>query len=231
MIRSLAFALSLFVTPILFAEDGYESLFNGKDLSGWDGDPELWSVEDGAITGKTNGPDHLEYNKFLIYTGQPVDDFELKMKFRMEGENNSGVQYRSKHLKDQGDRVVGGYQADLHAKPTYTGMLYDERGRGIIAQRGQRVRVSADGEKTAESLDVAVEPIDLEQWHELVITAKGNRLTHQIDGVTTVEIIDDQESEREMSGVIAMQVHRGPAMKVQFKEILLKRLPKTEPKK
>lgn len=206
------------------AEDGYESLFNGKDLTGWDGNPELWSVEDGVITGKTNGPDHLPYNQFLIWKGGQPGDFELKLEFRVEGNNNSGVQYRSKELPDVGKWSVGGYQADIHSNPPYTGMLYDERGRGIAAERGQKVVIDREGKKHVTKLDVPVEPIDVTNWHEMTIICQGNHLQHFIDGVQTVDITDDQEAEREMKGIIAFQVHRGPAMKAQFRNIRLKHL-------
>ncbi|QDU40327.1 Cytochrome c [Maioricimonas rarisocia] len=206
------------------ADDGFVDLFNGKDLSGWKGDSDLWTVEDGTITGRTKGPDHLPHNKFLIWSGGTVGDFELRLKFRLEGNNNSGVMYRAQHLEDAGDWVMGGYQADIHANAPYTGMLYDERGRGIVAQRGQKVTVTAKGEKKASKLDVPVESLDLTEWHEMTVIARGNHLIHKIDGVTTVEIIDEQESEREMEGLIGLQVHRGPAMTVQFKDIQLKKL-------
>lgn len=218
--KLLSVILVLIACPALGVEDGFVSLFNGKDLSGWSGDTTLWSVEDGAITGKTNGPDHLEYNKFLIWDGT-ASNFELRCEFRLEGDNNSGVQYRSKHDKERGDWVVVGYQADIHANPPFLGMLYDEKGRGIVAKRGEKVTVGADGKKRVTPLDVPVEAVDLTEWHELTIIARGKRLIHKLDGVTTVEVIDDQESEREMDGVIALQVHRGKAMKVQFRNIRL----------
>ncbi len=207
-------------------EPGFKSLFNGKDLSGWDGNPELWSVEDGVITGKTNGPDHLKYNQFLIWKGGEVADFELRVEFRLEGDNNSGVQYRSKLMKEVGPWSVGGYQADMHPNPQYTAMLYDERGRGIVAKRGEKVTVTADGKKNAEKLDVEVDQKDLTEWHELTIIARGKRLVHKIDGVVAAEIIDDQPSEREMKGLLAFQVHRGPAMKVQFRNVRLREIGK-----
>ena len=220
---SIICALIIGWTPAAWSQDGFESLFNGQDLSGWDGNPELWSVEDGCITGRTNGPDHLAYNQFLIWKGT-VKDFEFRAEFRVEGDNNSGVQYRSKRLPDVGDWSVGGYQADIHPKATYTGMLYDERGRGIVAERGQKVVVTNKGEKKVTELDVPVEPVDLNEWHELTIIARGNRLIHKVDGVTAVEIVDRQKSERESEGLLAFQVHRGPAMKAQFKNIRLKHL-------
>lgn len=221
MKKLLSLILLLTTVPAIAAEEGFVSLFNGQDLSGWSGDTTLWSVEDGAITGKTNGPDHLEYNKYLIWNGT-ASDFELRCEFRLEGDNNSGVQYRSRHDKERGDWVVVGYQADIHANPAYVGMLYDEKGRGIVAKRGQKVVVAADGEKQTTKLDVSVEAVDLSAWHELTIIAKGNQLIHKLDGVTTVEVIDNQESERELNGVIALQVHRGKAMKAQFRNIRLK---------
>jgi putative heme-binding domain-containing protein len=222
VIRFSSLLALLFLSTSLVADDGFISLFNGKDLSGWAGDKELWSVEDGAITGKTNGPEHLKYNKFLIWEGGKVADFELRAEFRLEGENNSGIQYRSKHDKSRGDWVVVGYQADIHPNPPFVGMLYDEKGRGIIAKRGEKVVVTAEGKKQVTKLDVSVDQLDLTKWHELTIIARGNKLTHKVDGVTAVEITDNQASERETEGVIALQVHRGNAMKAQFRNVRLK---------
>ena len=221
------FLLALFgMGHSVFAEEkGFESLFNGKDLSGWDGNPELWSVQDGVITGVTKGPEHLKYNQFLIWKGV-ASDFELRLEFRLEGKNNSGVQYRSKRMEKVGKWSVGGYQADIHPNPPYTGMLYDERGRGILAQRGQKVTAMENGKKKIEKLDVPVDPKDLSKWHSMTIICRGNRQIHKVDGVTTIEFIDNQKSERELEGLIAFQVHRGPAMKAQFRNIRIKHFEK-----
>lgn len=220
------------ILPVLFssalAQEGFQSLFNGQDLSGWQGDPTLWSVEDGVITGRTNGPDHLKYNKFLIWEGTAAN-FELRCEFRLEGANNSGVQYRSVHAKDRGEFVCVGYQADIHSNPQYTGMLYDEKGRGIIARRGQKVVVAADGKKTATPLETDVSPVDLTNWHELTIIARGNRLIHKVDGKVTVDITDNQKEEAETEGVIAFQVHRGKAMVAQFRNVRLKKFAAAAP--
>jgi len=221
----LIFSWLVIMSSVGIAEEGFEPLFNGKDLSGWDGNPELWSVKDGAITGTTNGPKHLEYNQFLLWKGE-VADFELRLEFKVTGDNNSGVQYRAVAKPDVGKWSVGGYQADIHSNPPYTGMLYDERGRGIVAKRGEHVTIANDGKKTVKKLDVAVDPIDVTKWHKMTIIAKGNHLTHMIDGVKTVEIIDNQESEREMKGLLGFQVHRGPAMVAQFRNIRIKHLKK-----
>ena len=117
-----------------FAEEGFVDLFNGKDLTGWDGNPELWSVEDGAITGKTKGPEHLSYNQFLIWRGGTVKNFELSVKVKVTGDNNSGVQYRSKELPENGPWSIGGYQCDVHPAAPNNAMVYHERGRGIVTQ-------------------------------------------------------------------------------------------------
>ena len=220
--------LLVFASTTAIAQDGFQQLFNGKDLTGWSGDPELWSVEDGCISGKTRGKEHLKYNKFLIWDGT-ADDFELSCEFRLEGDNNSGVQYRSVHDTERGDFVCVGYQADIHSNPPFTGMLYDEKGRGIIAKRGEKVVVAADGTKEVTKLDGAVMPIDVTAWHELTIIAQGNHLVHKIDGVVTVDVTDNQKEEAETDGVIALQVHRGNEMKAQFRNLRLRKLTTATP--
>jgi len=207
------------------AEAKGESLFNGKTLDGWKGSPKLWSVKDGVICGATSEEDPLPYNTFLIWEGKPVKNFELTMKLLMLGKNNSGIQYRSRELPQAGDYVVGGYQMDIHPNPRYIGMLYEERGRGILAQRPTKVVIDADGKKrVTETLGEAT-PIDLAQWNEYTIITKGNRLVHKVNGKVTVEITDRQKDKAAQSGVIALQLHRGPTMQVQVKDIRLKRLP------
>ena len=214
-----------FSTEPTQAEEGFDSLFNGRDLTGWDGDPRFWSVEDGAITGRTKGPDDLDYNRFLILKDQRFSNFVLRVRFRLEGDNNSGIQYRSLHLPNSGDHVVKGYQADINARPEYTGMLYDERGRGILAERGQQVFIAKNGKKNVTYEAPKGAALNLEEWHELEITAFGNRLTHRLDGNVIVDVIDGETAEAEAAGLIALQIHRGPAMKIQFKDIRIARFP------
>lgn len=201
----------------------YQSLFNGRDLTGWDGNPELWSVEDGAITGRTKGPDHLDYNQFLIWRGGELKNFELKAKVRATG-NNSGIQYRSKEMPDIGDWSIGGYQCDVHPKPENNAMIYHERGRGIVVQNGQSVVADPAGDRwvVAERDPVAV---DVAEWNEYKIVAKGNHISQYINGELTIEFHDYDEKNRSLSGLLAIQVHRGPAMEVQVKDIELKVLP------
>jgi Domain of Unknown Function (DUF1080) len=214
----------LFTVPIPAAEEpGFTPLFNGTDLTGWEGDPALWSVQDGAITGVTTDDAPLPYNKFLIWRGDTVKNFELRAKVRQTG-NNSGIQYRSRELKEVGPWSVGGYQCDIHPLAVNNAMLYDERGRGIVAMNGQSVIID---EKGAKWLTKQRDPVtvDVAQWNEYAIIARGNQLTHKLNGQVTVEIIDHQADQRELDGILAIQVHRGPAMRVQIKDVMLKQLP------
>jgi type 1 glutamine amidotransferase len=203
---------------------GFQSLFNGKDLSGWDGNPKFWSVKDGAITGQTTAENPLKENTFLIWRNGTVDDFELRLSYRLVG-GNSGVQYRS---KDLGNWVVAGYQADMEAGKKFTGILYEERGRGILAERGQKTAIDATGKvKVIGSVgdpDQLQAAIKNEDWNDYVITAQGNHMVHKINGQVTADVTDEQVEKRAMTGILALQLHAGNPMTVQFKNIQLKRL-------
>jgi type 1 glutamine amidotransferase len=204
--------------------DGFRSLFNGKDLAGWDGNPKFWSVRDGAITGQTTADNPTKGNTFLIWKDGTVDDFELRLQYRIVG-GNSGIQYRS---NDQGNWVVGGYQADFEAGETYSGILYEERGRGILAKRGEKTEVGPDGKvKVVGSLgdtkDIQA-AIKKENWNDYVILAQGNQLTHLINGRVTAQVTDNQPEKRAKSGILALQLHAGPPMTVQFRNIQIRRI-------
>jgi len=208
-------------------EPGFKSLFNGNDLAGWDGDPKFWSVKDGAVTGQTTAENPTKGNTFLIWRDGPVDDFELRLSFKIVG-GNSGIQYRS---KDLGNWVVGGYQGDFEAGETYSGILYEERGRGILAQRGQKTEIGPDGKvnvvaSLGDTKDIQT-VIKKEDWNEYVILARGNELTHIINGRVTAQVVDNQPEKRALSGILALQLHAGPPMTVQFKNIRIKRTPLT----
>jgi len=209
------------------ADDGFVSIFNGKDLTGWEGDPALWSVREGAITGVTTKANPIKLNQFLIWRDGTVEDFELKLKLRMVGNNNSGIQYRSRELEKAGKWVAGGYQCDVHPNPPFCGMLYEERGRGIVAKRGSHIRIGADGKKEEVAKLDPPERVDLRQWNEFHIIARGSRLEHRLNGTVTVIIEDLQEDRRSLKGIIAFQLHRGAPMEVQIKDIRLKRLGNT----
>lgn len=211
------------------AESKGESIFNGKDLSGWDGDPAIWKVENSVIVGTTSDEAPLEYNRFLIFEGEPVEDFVLTVEIKLTGNNNSGIQYRSKRNDDLGDHVVTGYQCDMHAADWANGMLYDEKERGILAKRGQKVVITEEGKAkiVGEPEGGSDQLFDPGEWRTYTVSARGNHLVHAIDGVTTVEIYDHDVAERDLKGTIAFQVHRGPAMKVEIRKVLLERLEPT----
>ena len=211
-------------------ESGFTSLFNDKDLSGWDGDPKLWSVKDGAITGQTTVESPAKHNTFLIWTNGVVADFELRCSFKLTPGDakkfaNSGIQYRSKIL-DPAGWVVGGYQADMEAGPDYTGILYEERFRGIMATRGEKVVWDKDCKKqvtgslgTSAELQAAVHQGD---WNDYVIIAQGNHLQQFVNGKQTVDVTDECESKRAASGVLALQLHAGAPMMAQFRNLRIK---------
>ncbi len=215
------------------AEAGFTSLFNGQDLTGWRGNPKLWTVQDGCITGTTGtSPDtKISHNTFLVWTNGTVADFELRLSYRIE-KGNSGIQYRSK-VTEEGvfGPIVGGYQADFEAGKTYSGILYEERGRGILAQRGQKVVIhAADGKHKVDvtgSVGSSAEiqdSIKHEDWNDYVVIAKGNHLQHFINGRQTVDVTDEQEAKAAKSGVLALQIHAGPPMVVQFKNVRIQTL-------
>jgi len=236
---ALLFAQALLgAVPAPGSESGFTSLFNGRDLTGWLGAPGYWSVEEGAITGRSTILHPARGNTFLIARvgdqNRVVDDFELRFSYRIVANNNngfanSGVQYRS---LDKGNFVVGGYQADFEAGSTYSGILYDEGGgaggRGIMAERGESVKWSVDGQKSVvaslgKSADIQAK-IRPNDWNEYVIVARGNELKHFINGVQTVNVVDETLGKRLVAGVLALQLHAGDPMTVQFKNIRIKSL-------
>ncbi len=197
-------------------------LFNGKDLTGWRGNNELWSVEDGAITGRTSKDKPLKKNSFLIWEGE-VADFELELDYKMIG-GNSGIQYRSKVI-DEAEFIVGGYQADIDATLVYAGINYEERGRGIICKRGKRSTIDAEGKISEEEIakdEDLKKVIKNEDWNHYKVVAKGNKLSHYINDTLMSETIDNQPSKASTKGVLALQIHVGPPMVVQFKNLKLK---------
>ena len=215
---------TLFLVPLLSltiqAQD-FQSLFNGKDLSGWAGKTEFWSVKDGAIHGQTTKEQPTKGNTFLVWQDGQVADFIFKAKVRFSG-NNSGVQYRSELIGEPKDYAVKGYQADLHPKPEYFGMLYAEKWRGIVAQRFQRVIVGEDGKPQVigEVGDKNQKLVDTD-WNELTVIAVGHRQIHQVNGITTMDLTDNHP-EAKRKGILALQLHAGAPMKVEFKDLQLK---------
>jgi uncharacterized protein (TIGR03067 family) len=209
---------------------GFKKIFNGKDLKGWDGNRTLWSVKDGVLIGQTTAEKPLKQNTFLIWTNGQVGDFELRCKFRITANNdkgfaNSGIQYRSKVL-DPKEWVVGGYQADMEAGTTYSGILYEEKmSRAIMAGRGERVVWDTNCVKrvlgtmgTSEEIQAVIKKND---WNDYLIRVEGNHFQHFINGRQTVDVTDNCEAKRATNGVLALQLHAGPPMKIEFRDIEL----------
>ena len=196
--------LCVLTAASLFAEEGFTPLFNGKNLDGWEVDtPGLWSVRDGMIVGQSPG---LKYNDFLR-TKRNYSDFILKLSFRMvDGRGNSGIQFRSKPVPNSHE--VSGYQADIGEQ--YWGCLYDE-------SRRRKVLVQAKPESLAG--------LKKDDWNEYVITAQGNHITLDLNGVRTVDYTETDPG-IETTGFLALQLHGGPPMEVHFKDLRIRELKK-----
>ncbi|TWT56235.1 family 16 glycoside hydrolase [Allorhodopirellula solitaria] len=203
-------------------ESSFQILFDGQSLDGWQGLDGFWSVVDGAIHGQTTSDHPTNGNTFLVWQGGEVGDFEFRCKVRFEG-NNSGVQYRS-DIVDADKFAMAGYQADLHPSQEYFGMMYGERTpRGIIATRGQRIVAQADGTTQIVSEVGNADTLDGSSWNDLRIIAVGNRLIHQVNGITTVDITDENPAAKS-SGKLGLQLHAGPPVEVEFRSLLLRPL-------
>lgn len=207
--------------------DGFQSIFNGENLDGWEGDPNYWSVENGVIVGEVTADKPLENNTFLIWRKENPADFELKLEFKITESGNSGVQYRSVELPDI-PFALKGYQADIDGKNTYTGQNYEERGRAFLAKRGE-ISVLKNGEKptitgSLGSGDELKEKINKGDWNELHLVIQGNRLQHYVNGVLMADVTDEDEENRKMNGVLGLQAHKGPPMKVEYRNIQYKAL-------
>ncbi len=220
----LAALASAVLVGVAAAEDGFQPIFDGKTLEGWDGNPDFWRVEDGAITGETTAENPTKGNTFMIWRGGSPGDFELKLEYRLRN-HNSGIQFRSFEVPDQ-KWVIGGYQADIADVERFDGLLYGERFRGILCFRGDKTVIGADHKpkvvgKVGDT-DELLKKIKRADWNEYHIIAKGNKLTHSINGQPMVECVDEDVEMRRSDGLIALQLHAGPPMKIQFRNIRLK---------
>ncbi len=243
--RLMALAAGLaFATAALAGgtEEGFTSIFDGKTLAGWDGNPDFWSVKDGAIHGETTKEKPTKGNTFCIWRGLKdnpdwadgkLEDFELRLSFRILS-GNSGVQYRS---KDLGHWVVGGYQAEVCNGPT-VGFLYGEQARGSLADVGKKTVLERgdDGKFVRKVTETFADPKELYKnykpadWNEYRIVAQGNHLMQFINGKQTMDCTDNDEKGRVFSGILALQIHAGAPMIVEFKDIRVKKLSKEAPK-
>ena len=215
-------------------DEGFAPIFDGKTLKNWNGNPKFWSVKDGAITGQTTAENPTKGNTFIIWEAGELDDFELKLNYKIDG-GNSGIQIRSFKLPKAADEWrIGGYQSDFEAGDTWSGTIYGEQFGGVFAKRGQRVTVGPDGKKVQG--EAVGDPAELNKaikkgdWNEFHIIAKGDKITQSINGVLMAEVTDGGPKKRR-TGLLALQLHAGPAMQVQFKDILLKRTKLEDAKK
>lgn len=234
----IALATVVISSAVLAEEPGFETLFNGVDLSGWDGNKAFWSVEDGTIVGQTSETNQPadKKNTFLIFRGDSFDDFELRFEYQVEG-FNSGIQYRS---IDTGDFHVKGLQADFEARwhdgeiDRFSGMFFEENGRMFMGQRGDVVVVRANPENPKKPLLEKIASVgdaaDLEKaikrsgWNEYTVVANGNQFTHIINGRVMSIGIDEDEISSRKSGILAFQLHSGRPMKIQLRNIRIRRI-------
>ena len=230
-ITTLGLAALVFVGQAVAAEKGFETIFDGKTLKGWNGDPKFWSVKDGAITGKTTKENPTKGNTFIIWEGK-TGNFDLRLDYKIIG-GNSGIQYRSFKADGPDEWRIGGYQADFEAGDTFSGICYGERFRGILSLRGKKttLTVGDDGklkkevEEFAKDADIA-KAIKKEVWNSYRIVARNFNLSHYINDVKTTQVVDHDRKTRRADGLLALQLHAGPPMTVQFKNIRIKELPK-----
>lgn len=226
-------------------EEGFVEIFDGKSLDNWQGDSTYWSVRDGSLIGQITPTTLLKNNSFIVWQGGTPGDFELKADFRISATGNSGIQYRSEKLGDV-PNALRGYQADIDGRNNYTGQNYEERGRTTLAYQGEKVIVNTqpsaelDGSLRAnvknnawtvrevtESLgnqDSLRSLMKSNDWNTCHIIAKGNRLQHFINGVLISDVTDNDTVNRKMKGMLGVQVHVGPPMKVEYRNIRLKEL-------
>lgn len=236
-----------FVAPCLGQKDkdGFTRIFDGKTLKGWDGEPTYWRVEGGNLVGEITPSTLLKTNSFITWQGGEPADFELKGEFTITQEGNSGINYRSEPVADV-QYALRGYQADIDGKNRYTGQNYEERKRTTLAYRGQKTTIKAyDGPNTPEavranvsknawtgltvtgslgSADSLTALIKSEAWNTFHLIAKGNQLRHYINGVLMSEVTDNDAVNGKKKGLIGVQVHVGPPMKVQYRNLMLKEL-------
>lgn len=211
--------------PISHDAAGFRPIFDGKSLAGWDGDPKHWRTEGGMIVGESTADNPLERNTFLVWRGGRPADFELVLEYRINS-TNSGIQYRSVELPEVGKWVLKGYQADIDAENRFTGQIYEERGRGFLALRGQysyvgpgkKARVAGElGD--GDTLKALIKNGD---WNRLHIIARGNQLTQILNDRVMSMVTDDDPDKRSAQGLIGVQLHVGPPMKIELRNVMLK---------
>lgn len=208
-------------------ETGFEQIFDGKTLTGWEGDPKYWRVENGALVGEITPETIVKQNTFIIWRGGVTRDFELKVEYRISARGNSGINYRSTEVPGQ-RFAMRGYQVDIDGQQRYTGQNYEERGRTFLARRGEAVQI-ADAKKPAVIASLG-KPEELaayiknDDWNEYHLIVRSNTLIHILNGHVMSMVIDDDIENRRFDGLLGVQVHVGPPMKVEYRNFRLKHL-------
>ena len=226
-------------------QEGFVSIFDGETLDGWEGDSNYWSVKNGNLVGEVTPETLLDNNTFIVWQGGQPSDFELKLEFKIAEAGNSGINYRSDKI-DTIPHALRGYQADIDGKIRYTGQNYEEKKRATLAYRGEKVIINTQDNPDEEgSLRANVQrncwqsrevvdslgesdslktKIKFEDWNEVHLVIKGNRLQHYVNGVLMSDVTDEDEVTRKSSGHLGVQLHVGPPMKVEYRNIRLKEL-------
>jgi 3-keto-disaccharide hydrolase len=216
--------------PVTGDEPGFASIFDGKTLTGWEGNPLYWHVENGALVGEITPATAIRSNTFIIWRGGRPKDFELKLDYRITADGNSGINYRSALIPDtvtpENKFAMRGYQFDLDGRNRYPGNNYEEKGRLFLAVRGQITHVV--GGRPPVLVSTLGDPDELAKvvsdgWNAVHIIARGNFLTHILNNRVMSVVVDDDAPNRPVDGLIGVQVHVGPPMKVEYRNIRLKR--------
>ena len=206
-------------------EAGFQLIFDGKTLQGWEGDPKYWRVENGCLVGEVTPETLLKQNSFIIWRGGVTRDFELKVEYRVSSRGNSGINYRSVEVTNA-PWAMRGYQADIDGAGQWTGQNYEERGRTFLALRGQVTRLE-EGKtplivaSLGETNDLAA-VIRKEDWNECHLIVRGSVMTHILNGRVMSVVIDDDAARRRLDGLLGVQVHVGPPMKIEYRNFRLK---------
>ena len=227
---SILIVLFLINSPSSFSQKKgkFVKIFNGKSFKGWEADTAFWKAEKGVAVGQVLPGQTIKTNTFLIWKGGEPADFEFKAQYRISPEGNSGVQYRSEAVPNVPNGLKG-YQADIDGNNKYTGQNYEERGRGFLAMRGQKVILRTNEkplvtDSTSLGSSDSLKALIKSDWNDIRIVAKGNKLQHYINGVLMSEAVDEDSANSKSSGLLGMQVHVMPKMKVEYRKIYLKEL-------
>ncbi len=238
----LAAALILSCAPVRAAQSypepagadsaGFVPIFDGKTLTGWAADPKYWRIEDGMLVGFVTPETLLKANTFAIWRGGAPADFELKVEYRISAAGNSGINYRSVELPTPAFALKG-YQCDIDGASRHTGNNYEERGRTFLAVRGQITRAMPDAKRAIigrlGEKDALAALVKKEDWNQVHLIIRGNVFTHLVNGQVMSVVVDEDPAARRASGLIGVQVHVGPPMKVEYRNFLLKTLPVIAP--